>query len=225
MNRHPILLVVATVALTATSREAAAYTTLPNLLPQGRPITSRAALPGEDVTVPVTTATTATTTASRRNFFEQCTTLTFLGVGAWMTPLPNNPIVVVAVDEPPPTQEAVKALYDDIRYELENPQGGVAYMQGRIDALDFEGLMEFTKSYDLELRKLRMGKAKKLLQSKEVKEEATGYANAVTFDLIGINRNSRKGQENQEGANKYLQELRDDVNKFLSLQNTIETEG
>ena len=98
-------------------------------------------------------------------------------------------------------------------------------MQERIDNQDFPGLMEFTRTYDLELRKLRMGKAKKLLQSKELKEQATSYANAVTFDLIGINRNSRKGQENAEGANKYLQELRDDVAKFLSLESTIQTEG
>ena len=97
-------------------------------------------------------------------------------------------------------------------------------MQGRIDAQDFSGLMEFTKGYDLELRKKRMGGAKKLMTDKEMKNKATEYANAVTFDLIGINRNSRKGQENAEGANKYLQELRDDVNKFLSLESSIEVQ-
>ena len=48
-------------------------------------------------------------------------------------------------------------------------------MQGRIDAQDFPGLLEFTRTYDLELRKLRMGKAKKLLQSKELKEKAPEY--------------------------------------------------
>ncbi len=98
-------------------------------------------------------------------------------------------------------------------------------MQGRIDEKDWDGLMEFTKTYDQELRKFRMGKAKKLLQSKEWKEKATEYANAVTFDLIGINRNSRKGQESVDGANKYLQELREDVTKFLTLETTIQTEG
>ena len=98
-------------------------------------------------------------------------------------------------------------------------------MQARIDAQDWPGLMEFTKTYDQELRKLKMGKAKKLLQSKELKEKATEYANAVTFDLIGINRNSRQGQESVEGANKYLQELRVDVATFLSLETTIQTES
>jgi hypothetical protein len=70
-----------------------------------------------------------------------------------------------------------------------------------------------------------MGKAKKLLQDKEVKSQATEFANAVTFDLIGINRSSRKGQENVESANKYLQELRDDVNKFLALESTIQVQS
>ena len=97
-------------------------------------------------------------------------------------------------------------------------------MQQRIDAQDWEGLLEFTKGYDQELRKARMGKAKKLLQSKELKEQGTSYANAVTFDLIGMNRNSRKGQESVDGANKYLDELRQDVGKFLELESTIQTQ-
>ena len=121
----------------------------------------------------------------------------------------------------PPTKETVVATFDPIRYELQNPNGGVATIQKRIDDQDWAGVMEFTKGYDLELRKARMGKAKKLLATKEDKEKATEYANAVTFDLIGINRNSRPGQENVEGANKYLQELREDVSKFLELESTI----
>jgi hypothetical protein len=158
---------------------------------------------------------------SRRRFFGQFTSLAFGAVSISATSRPGNAAEEVVL----PTKEAVKAAYDEIRYELENPKGGVSYMQEKVDEKDFEGLMEFTKTYDLEMRKLRMGKAKKLLPSKELKEEATSYANAVTFDLIGINRNSRKGQENQEGANKYLQELREDVTKFLSLESSIKTEG
>jgi hypothetical protein len=125
--------------------------------------------------------------------------------------------------EPLPTRQAVTETFAPIKFELDDPQGGVSYMQGRIDEQDWDGLMEFTKTYDLELRKKLMGRAKKLLQSKDVKSNATTYANGVTFDLIGINRASRKGQENVESANKYLQELRDDVAKFLSLESTIET--
>mmetsp|Transcript_25737 Transcript_25737/g.70784 ORF Transcript_25737/g.70784 Transcript_25737/m.70784 type:complete len:223 (+) Transcript_25737:69-737(+) len=121
-----------------------------------------------------------------------------------------------------PTKEAVTKCFEYIRYELNDPEGGVAYMQGRIDKEDFAGLLDFSKGYDLEFRKRRFGNAKKLLQDKEVKAKATEYANAVTFDLIGINRSCRKGQESVESANKYLQELRDDTNKFLALEETIQ---
>ena len=122
-----------------------------------------------------------------------------------------------------PTKETVVETFAPIKFELNDPNGGVATMQGRIDAEDWDGLMSFTQTYDLELRKKLMGKAKKLFQSKDVKSTATTYANGVTFDLIGINRASRKGQQSVESANKYLQELRDDVTKFLSLESTIET--
>jgi hypothetical protein len=129
------------------------------------------------------------------------------------------------LQEVPVTRELVKSTFDSIRYEVSDPNGGVAYMQQKIDEQDFAGLIEFTRGYDLEMRKIRMGKAKKLLQTKELKEKGTEYANAVTFDLIGMNRNSRKGQESVEGLNKYLQELRDDAAKFLELEKTIEVEG
>jgi hypothetical protein len=36
-------------------------------------------------------------------------------------------------------------------------------------------------------------------------------ANAITFDLIGINRNARPGQEDAKEANRYLDELRTDL--------------
>lgn len=122
-----------------------------------------------------------------------------------------------------PEKATVKQAFDTVRYELTDPNGGVSYLQQKADEKDFAALMEFTKTYDQELRKLRMGKAKKLLQSKELKEEATGYANGVTFDLIGINRNSRNGKESIDGVNKYIQELRDDANKFINLESTIKT--
>jgi hypothetical protein len=138
---------------------------------------------------------------------------------------PSNAIAASADDEEPlPTQQTVVDTFAPIKYELNDPQGGVAYMQERINEEDWEGLMEFTKTYDLEMRKKLMGRAKKLFQSKTVKSDATTYANGVTFDLIGINRSSRKGQENVESANKYLQELREDVTKFLSLESTIEVQ-
>jgi len=136
----------------------------------------------------------------------------------------SYPAVAVDDDVELPSKEVVTECFNSVRYELQNNKGGVSYMQERIDKEDWLGLLEFTRTYDLELRKLRMGKAKKLLQDKEIKAKATSYANAVTFDLIGINRSSRKGQENVESANKYLQELRVDMIKFLDLEETIKVQ-
>jgi hypothetical protein len=106
--------------------------------------------------------------------------------------------------------------FDAVRRELNSPEGGIAYMQRCLEQDDFTALLEFTKTYDQVLRKGAMGQAKKsLLQEKE---KATQYSNAVTFDLIGINRSSRPGKENASDAAKYLQELREDVQQFLELE-------
>ena len=122
----------------------------------------------------------------------------------------------VAEEETDPA--VVQAAFDAVRQQVFSDTGGVAQMQRYIDQRDFGALMEFTKTYDQVLRKGAMGKAKKLLADKQIKEQATLYSNGVTFDLIGINRSSRPGQENAEQANKYLQELREDVQKFMDLQ-------
>jgi hypothetical protein len=169
--------------------------------------------------------TTTTPQSDRRNFLKQAfgTTCTF-GV---VLLLPSAPASAKAAAEeaPPPTRELVTNTFAPIKYELLDPDGGVAYMQGRIDEQDWLGLMDFTRTYDLEMRKLRMGRAKRLLQSKELKLKGTEFCNAVTFDLIGMNRSSRSGQESVESANKYLEEMRVDINKFLELESTILVEG
>jgi hypothetical protein len=68
------------------------------------------------------------------------------------------------------------------------------------------------------LRKTYLGKGLKPVIADG--NRATELANAVTFDLIGINRNARPGQTNAVGANQYLQELRDDIQAFLALPRT-----
>lgn len=165
---------------------------------------------------------------SRRGFLSMAPTAVgacIAGLNVLVSESPPALAADASASDSLPTKEAVTECFDFIRFELENAEGGVAYMQGRIDGGDFEGLLDFSKSYDLEFRKRRFGAAKKLLQDKEVKAKATEYANAVTFDLIGINRSCRKGQESIESANKYLQELRDDVGKFLALEKTIEVQS
>lgn len=138
------------------------------------------------------------------------------GLSSW-------PVRVAAEEEVVPLDPvAVKAAFDAVRKELLDEGGGVSYLTDKVGAGDFPALLEFTKAYDPVLRKGVMGKAKKMLPTKELKEVATVTANAVTFDLIGINKNSRPGRENRENAAKYVQELKDDVQKFLSLEPTFE---
>jgi hypothetical protein len=158
---------------------------------------------------------------SRRSLIQHAPAFLF-GLATTTLTLPSSP--AMAKDEPIElrSKEEVTAAFQPIKFELQDPKGGVAFMQQKIDQQDWAGLMDFTKGYDLELRKKTMGTAKKLLQSKEIQLLGTEYSNAVTFDLIGMNRNSRAGQESVEGANKYLQELRDDVAKFLTLEETIQ---
>jgi hypothetical protein len=79
----------------------------------------------------------------------------------------------------------IASLFDEIQNELISPSGGISYLQSCIDSKDYASILEFTKTYDLDFRKEKMGKARKSLQDKEKKEKALYYANAVTFDLIG----------------------------------------
>lgn len=64
-----------------------------------------------------------------------------------------------------------------------------------------------------------------MLTDKELKDESVLMSNAVTWDLIGINRASRPGKENREEQLKYLEELKNDIVKFLTLEETIDVIG
>ena len=120
----------------------------------------------------------------------------------------------------PATRENVKKAFDDLRYELNGGDGGVARMQRAIDAGDWEGLMDITKTYDQILRKGRIGRIKSFLSDKE-KSITTLSANAITFDLIGINRNARPGQENAAEASRYLDELRTDLQLVIDKERLV----
>lgn len=161
----------------------------------------------------------------RRDFLRLVPVSVMSGVVGLNVLTSQTPPALAAEEVVLPTREDVTKSFDFIRYELNDANGGVTYMQGRIDAEDFAGLLDFCKTYDLEFRKLRLsGAKKKLMQDKELKSQATEYANAVTFDLIGINRSCRNGQESKESANKYLQELREDITKFLALEEKIQVQ-
>jgi hypothetical protein len=70
----------------------------------------------------------------------------------------------------------------------------------------------------LELRKKLMGAAaKQYLTEKPYKERGQTLRNAVTFDLIGINKACRGAQPDWEAAQRYYNELVDDVQAFVNL--------
>ena len=120
------------------------------------------------------------------------------------------------------TPENVKAAFDAVRYELEDAAGGIQLIESKINAEDYEAVMDLTKNYDGYMRKARVGRARKLLTDKKLKDDALMTSNAITFDLTGINRASRPGQQNKDEALKYLGELKADVRKILDLENTID---
>jgi hypothetical protein len=157
-------------------------------------------------------------TSSRRNFFQ---TATVFGMAAATTIA--APPAFAKMPTEPLTEENKKAAFDDLRFELNDPKGGVSIMQSRIDDLDFVGLMEITKNYDLNVRKLKIGRCKAYL-SKPESAIATMTANAITFDLIGINRSARAGQENQSECNRYLNELRTDLQAVIDQEKTVSLE-
>lgn len=148
---------------------------------------------------------------------RQAVAATALAVAAWFLSPPAAVTAAAAATDTaePASPEMIRAAFSNVQNQVSE---GISYMQTCIDQQDYAALLEFTQKYDQILRKGAMGKAKKLLADKQSKELATVYANSVTFDLIGINKSSRPGQENMQTANKYLQELRDDVNKFLELE-------
>eukprot|EP00978_Attheya_sp_CCMP212_P030092 scaffold109541_cov50-Attheya_sp.AAC.5 len=156
----------------------------------------------------------------KASFLSRRKAVVTVGTGFLSTLLRPSP--AFAKEKPEPlTKELVQKTFGEVRFELEDPSGGVAALESKVNNKEWEDILVFTKEYDLNMRKVKMGFARKLLTDGKVKDDALLLRNAVTFDLIGINRASRPGRENQEEAKKYLGELKDDVTKFLEMEKTI----
>jgi len=156
---------------------------------------------------------------SRRGVMKQAATIFLISSGANLSlSSPAN-----AKEKVPVTREAISQAFLAVRYELESPEGGIKNLEELVAKEDFEEIMEFTKYYDLEFRKARMVKARKLaLTSKELKDRAVSNCNAVTFDLIGMNKASRPGQHDMNEVRKYFGELKVDVASFLEMEKEID---
>ncbi|KAL3776888.1 hypothetical protein ACHAWO_012103 [Cyclotella atomus] len=147
---------------------------------------------------------------------------TFLTNTAAASTLSLLPLPAFAKEKVPITRELVTATFASIKEELTSPSGVVATLQKLIDDGNYEEILQYTKESDAFFRKGKLGKARKLLTDDKLKGDSVLMSNAVTFDLIGINRASRPGKENKEEQLRYLQELKADVKKFLELEGTIQ---
>lgn len=151
--------------------------------------------------------------ASRRDVLVNTATIVG-GLGAFL------PRPVLAKEELPITEENIKQYFGEVRYELEDPAGGVARIENALDKLDWADIKEFSKGYDLELRKKKMGYARKMMTEKKMKDEALALRNNVTFDLIGINKAARV--QDEDNCREALRLLKEDVNKFLAMQELVQ---
>ena len=151
---------------------------------------------------------------SRRKIIE--------GTASLLLTAGSVPQTAQAKEKSPITTETISSAFGDVRFELESPAGGITTLKTYIDSTDFASILEFTKYYDLEFRKAKMVKARKLITSKEDKDQGLYLCNSVTFDLIGMNRASRSGKENIDEVRKYFDELQNDVQKFLDLEKGID---
>ena len=128
----------------------------------------------------------------------------------------------IAVAKGPITQETIDTAFQSVRDELESPDGGIKQLKLLIQKSDYNSILDFAKEYDQSFRKAKMGKARKLITSKEDKERALYLSNAVTFDLIGMNRGCREGKQNIDEVQKYFIELENDVRMFLELEKGVD---
>jgi hypothetical protein len=129
----------------------------------------------------------------------------------------SAPVSAAAATTDSADSVGTNTAWSDLRREVLSDTGGVAYLTSCVARADFAALLEYTKTYETKLRKGYLTPAKKQLP-KEQQDTATLLINAATFDLIGINRSARPGQESLETATKYVQMLSDDLARFLALE-------
>jgi hypothetical protein len=190
----------------------------------------------DNVPMPISNNYKEADSTSRRSFFSStvpfcCAASTLCGIVsaleegeqdavAWATPTLSN----TSGDDQLRNQDPqLQAAFQDIQEELNGEVfielgkgGGVLFLKQLIVEERYDTIKEFTKFYDAEFRKVKLGKVRKLLTDKKLKEEALQLSNAITFDLIGINKASRVKDGNE--AIRYWTELEEDIIKFLQLQ-------
>lgn len=126
---------------------------------------------------------------------------------------------VMAKEELPITSENIDRYFNDVRYELEDPEGGISLIEKALTERDWSFIKTFTQGYDLELRKKKMGYARKMMSDKKMKSDTLMLRNGVTFDLIAINKAARV--QDADACLEAIKLLKDDVNQFLAFKDLI----
>ena len=124
----------------------------------------------------------------------------------------DSNLVVNAKEENPMDKSDLDNLSLEYRSKVEKITKD---LEEYIGTKNWSEIKEQTKFYDIELRKVIMGKMKGTLTTKEEKVKAQELRNGVTFDLIGINKSARK--EDGQEAMRFLGMMREELNDFQKL--------
>uniref|UniRef100_A0A7S2VE51 Uncharacterized protein n=1 Tax=Entomoneis paludosa TaxID=265537 RepID=A0A7S2VE51_9STRA len=150
---------------------------------------------------------------SRRSVLQSWTQTLLVTAVATTTTTVVRPTTALA-KAPKLTQEQA---FDALRQQLYDREGSVAQLQLAIEHQDYTALLDMTKEMDQTLRKQVVGSCKYYVQANAA-DQAQQLSNNVTFDLIGMNKSARPNQRDLAQAQRYLQELTQDLEQMLALE-------
>mmetsp|Transcript_21734 Transcript_21734/g.28133 ORF Transcript_21734/g.28133 Transcript_21734/m.28133 type:complete len:203 (-) Transcript_21734:85-693(-) len=124
---------------------------------------------------------------------------------------------VEAKEKAPSTAEEISAGFQQVRKEFNEEI--LPALEGYIKNEQWEEIKAVTKDMDLSFRKKTMGDVRKMLPKGQYRDEGLVLTNAVTFDLIDINKSARKADT--AAALDGISVLKADVCRFLDIEERI----
>jgi len=127
----------------------------------------------------------------------------------------------VTAQAPPEVREKIDAV-------VASSSEGIATLMSLIAANSRAEILEFTKNWDLEFRKARMVSCRRALlkslkdggsttaeETEKISATLTALANAVTFDLIAINKCFRGEASDSIKALEYIKVMEGEIAEFV----------
>ncbi|CAN0361162.1 unnamed protein product [Phaeothamnion confervicola] len=110
---------------------------------------------------------------------------------------------------------------DEFAKVREGYYGFIGALEKDVFDQNWESILTSTRQQDADFRKRLMGGLRKKLpkENKAVRGEAQALMNAVSFDLIALNKAARSGDVRR--AKELLPILKEDVTQFLALEPRI----